>query len=119
MEDETGQNILVGAIIIQYREAKRYTVWPFNLATREVIYTIPMWSDRKLGSRTGNKSGSFPLYWGERIAHGKSIFPLRKVSLLSNRFNSRRTGNQEKFSAFKNRKSKKRTWRKFSFFGSA
>lgn len=45
--DETGQNILVDAIIIQYQGEKRYTIWPFNLATRETIYPIPKWSDRK------------------------------------------------------------------------
>jgi branched-chain amino acid transport system substrate-binding protein len=45
--DETGQNILVDAIVIQYQGAKPYTVWPFNLATKEMIYPIPKWSDRK------------------------------------------------------------------------
>ena len=45
--DETGQNILVDAIVIQYQGAKPYTVWPFSLATKEMIYPIPKWSDRK------------------------------------------------------------------------
>ena len=45
--DETGQNILVDAIVIQYQGAKPYTVWPFNLATKEMIYPIPKWSERK------------------------------------------------------------------------
>jgi len=45
--DETGQNILVDAIVIQYQGAKPYTVWPFNLATKEMIYPIPRWSERK------------------------------------------------------------------------
>jgi branched-chain amino acid transport system substrate-binding protein len=45
--DETGQNILVDAIVIQYQGAKPHTVWPFNLATLEMIYPIPKWSERK------------------------------------------------------------------------
>jgi len=45
--DETGQNILVDAIVIQYQGAKPYTVWPFSLATKEMIYPIPKWSERK------------------------------------------------------------------------
>lgn len=45
--DETGQNILVDAIVIQYQGGKPYTVWPFNLATKEMIYPIPKWSERK------------------------------------------------------------------------
>jgi branched-chain amino acid transport system substrate-binding protein len=45
--DDTGQNILVDAIVIQYQGAKPYTVWPFNLATKEMIYPIPKWSERK------------------------------------------------------------------------
>jgi len=46
--DETGQNILVDAIVIQYQDGgKPYTVWPSNLATKKVLYPIPKWSERK------------------------------------------------------------------------
>jgi len=45
--DETGQNILVDAIVIQYQGGKPYTVWPFHLAAKEMIYPIPKWSQRK------------------------------------------------------------------------
>jgi branched-chain amino acid transport system substrate-binding protein len=45
--DETGQNILVDAIVIQYQGGKPYTVWPFNLATKELLFPIPKWSARK------------------------------------------------------------------------
>jgi branched-chain amino acid transport system substrate-binding protein len=45
--DQEGQNILVDAIIIQYQQAKPHTVSPFNLATREILYPIPKWSERK------------------------------------------------------------------------
>ncbi|HSR10392.1 MAG TPA: branched-chain amino acid ABC transporter substrate-binding protein, partial [Thermodesulfobacteriota bacterium] len=45
--DETGQNILGDAIVIQWQGGKSHTVWPFNLATKEMIYPIPKWSDRK------------------------------------------------------------------------
>src|SRR5262245_22720239 len=45
--DETGQNIYVKAIIMQLQGGKYYTVWPFDSATRDVIYPIPAWKDRK------------------------------------------------------------------------
>ncbi len=45
--DETGQNILGDAIVIQYQGGKAYTVWPFNLASKEIIYPIPKWSEKK------------------------------------------------------------------------
>jgi branched-chain amino acid transport system substrate-binding protein len=45
--DETGQNILVDAIVIQYQGGKPHTVWPFNLAAQEIIYPIPKWAERK------------------------------------------------------------------------
>jgi branched-chain amino acid transport system substrate-binding protein len=45
--DETGQNILVDAIVIQYQGGKPSTVWPFNLSAKEMIYPIPKWADRK------------------------------------------------------------------------
>jgi branched-chain amino acid transport system substrate-binding protein len=45
--DETGQNTGVRAIIMQLQGGKYYTVWPFDMATREVVYPIPRWSDRR------------------------------------------------------------------------
>ena len=45
--DETGQNIYVKAIIMQLQGGKYYTVWPFDAATRDVLYPIPAWKDRK------------------------------------------------------------------------
>jgi branched-chain amino acid transport system substrate-binding protein len=46
--DEKGQNVLVDAIVIQYQDGgKRYTIFPFNLATKEIIFPIPKWSERK------------------------------------------------------------------------
>jgi branched-chain amino acid transport system substrate-binding protein len=45
--DETGQNTGVRAIIMQLQGGKYYTVWPFDMATRDVIYPIPKWSERK------------------------------------------------------------------------
>jgi branched-chain amino acid transport system substrate-binding protein len=45
--DETGQNIFGDAIIIQYQDMKQRVIWPFNLATKEMIYPIPKWADRK------------------------------------------------------------------------
>ena len=46
--DEKGQNILVDAIIVQYQDGgKPHTIWPFNLAAKEMVYPVPKWSERK------------------------------------------------------------------------
>ncbi len=45
--DETGQNTGVRAIIMQLQGGKYHTVWPFEMATRDVVYPIPKWSERK------------------------------------------------------------------------
>jgi branched-chain amino acid transport system substrate-binding protein len=45
--DETGQNTHVKAIVIQLQGGKYHTVWPWDVATREVLYPIPAWQDRK------------------------------------------------------------------------
>ena len=45
--DETGQNTQVKAIMIQLQGGKYYTVWPWDAATKDVLYPIPAWKDRK------------------------------------------------------------------------
>jgi branched-chain amino acid transport system substrate-binding protein len=45
--DETGQNVGVRAIVVQLQGGKYWTVWPFEGATRDVIFPIPKWSERK------------------------------------------------------------------------
>jgi branched-chain amino acid transport system substrate-binding protein len=45
--DETGQNVHVKGIIVQLQGEKWYTVYPFDIATKEVLYPIPAWKDRK------------------------------------------------------------------------
>ncbi len=45
--DETGQNVGVRAIIMQLQGGRYYTVWPFDMATREVVFPIPKWSERR------------------------------------------------------------------------
>ena len=45
--DETNQNIHVKGIIVQLQGQKWYTVHPFDIATKDVIYPIPAWKDRK------------------------------------------------------------------------
>ena len=45
--DETGQNVGVRAIVMQLQGGKYWTVWPFEMATRDVIFPIPKWSERK------------------------------------------------------------------------
>jgi branched-chain amino acid transport system substrate-binding protein len=45
--DETGQNTGVRTTIMQRQGGQYHTVWPFELATRDVIYPIPKWSERR------------------------------------------------------------------------
>lgn len=45
--DENGQNTGVRAIILQLQGGQYHTVWPFDVATREVLYPIPKWAERK------------------------------------------------------------------------
>jgi branched-chain amino acid transport system substrate-binding protein len=45
--DETGQNVGVRGIILQLQGGQYWTVWPFEMASRDVIYPIPRWSERK------------------------------------------------------------------------
>jgi branched-chain amino acid transport system substrate-binding protein len=45
--DETGQNTGVRGIIVQLQGGSYHTVYPFEVATRDVLYPIPKWSERK------------------------------------------------------------------------
>jgi branched-chain amino acid transport system substrate-binding protein len=45
--DETGQNTLVKGIILQLQGGKYHTVYPFDAATRDVLYPVPPWKDRR------------------------------------------------------------------------
>ncbi|MBI2159116.1 MAG: ABC transporter substrate-binding protein [Candidatus Rokubacteria bacterium] len=45
--DATGQNTGVKGIILQMQGGKYHTVYPFDAATRDVLYPIPQWKDRK------------------------------------------------------------------------
>jgi branched-chain amino acid transport system substrate-binding protein len=45
--DETGQNTLGRGILVQIMNGKYNTVYPFNLATQEVVWPMPKWDQRK------------------------------------------------------------------------
>ncbi|HEV8673561.1 MAG TPA: ABC transporter substrate-binding protein [Methylomirabilota bacterium] len=45
--DETGQNIGVKAILQQVQGGQYVTVYPFEVATKEVVFPLPKWSERK------------------------------------------------------------------------
>jgi branched-chain amino acid transport system substrate-binding protein len=45
--DDSGQNVGVKAILQQIQGGEYHTVYPFEAATREVIYPLPKWSERK------------------------------------------------------------------------
>jgi branched-chain amino acid transport system substrate-binding protein len=39
--DDNGQNTGVRVVVVQHQGGGDHTVWPFELATREVIYPLP------------------------------------------------------------------------------
>ena len=43
----THQNILGTGIIVQIQDGEYYTVWPFDLASRELIWPMPKWEERE------------------------------------------------------------------------
>lgn len=45
--DETGQNTLGAGILVQIRDGKYSTIWPFDLASRGVVWPMPKWDARK------------------------------------------------------------------------
>jgi branched-chain amino acid transport system substrate-binding protein len=45
--DATGQNTLGQGILVQIVDGKYNTVWPFNMAARDVIWPMPKWEQRK------------------------------------------------------------------------
>jgi branched-chain amino acid transport system substrate-binding protein len=45
--DAAGQNTLGSGIIVQIQDGKYVTVWPFDLASKEVIWPMPKWDQRK------------------------------------------------------------------------
>lgn len=42
--ESTGQNEQVGVLMMQVRGGRFSTIWPFELATRDVLYPMPAWS---------------------------------------------------------------------------
>jgi branched-chain amino acid transport system substrate-binding protein len=44
--DETGQNKLGAGIIVQVQDGKYVTVWPFKLASKDIVWPMPAWSKR-------------------------------------------------------------------------
>jgi len=44
--DETGQNKLGAGIIVQVQDGKYVTVWPFKLASKEIVWPMPAWGKR-------------------------------------------------------------------------
>ncbi len=43
---KTHQNILGKGIIVQVQNGEYYTVWPFDLATKDVVWPFPKWDKR-------------------------------------------------------------------------
>jgi branched-chain amino acid transport system substrate-binding protein len=45
--DATGQNTLGRGILVQIIDGKYNTVWPFNMAAKDVVWPMPKWDQRK------------------------------------------------------------------------
>ena len=45
--DETGQNTQGRGILVQIVDGQYHTIWPFNMASRDVIWPMPKWDQRK------------------------------------------------------------------------
>ena len=45
--DDKGQNIFGSGILVQIIDGKYNTIWPFDLATRDVVWPMPKWDKRK------------------------------------------------------------------------
>lgn len=45
--DAHGQNEYGSGILVQIIDGKYHTVWPFDLATRDVVWPMPKWDQRK------------------------------------------------------------------------
>ena len=45
--DATGQNTLGQGILVQIEGGKYHTVWPFSMASRDVVWPMPKWDQRK------------------------------------------------------------------------
>jgi branched-chain amino acid transport system substrate-binding protein len=46
-DPKTHQNVLGKGIIVQIQKGERCTVWPFNLATKDVIWPFPKWESNR------------------------------------------------------------------------
>jgi branched-chain amino acid transport system substrate-binding protein len=46
-DPKTHQNIYAAAMLVQIQDQAYYTVWPFDAASRDVIWPFPAWKDRK------------------------------------------------------------------------
>jgi branched-chain amino acid transport system substrate-binding protein len=44
--DSTGQNELVAAILMQAQKSKYCTIYPFELASCQVLYPAPTWAEK-------------------------------------------------------------------------
>jgi len=45
--DATGQNTLGTGIIVQVQDGKYVTVWPFDMASKDIVWPMPKWDQRK------------------------------------------------------------------------
>ncbi|MDB5960833.1 MAG: branched-chain amino acid transporter substrate-binding protein, partial [Massilia sp.] len=45
--DAQGQNMYSAGILVQIIDGKYHTVWPFDIATTDVVWPMPKWNQRK------------------------------------------------------------------------
>ena len=45
--DATGQNMYGAGILVQIVDGKYHTVWPFDMAAKDIVWPMPKWDQRK------------------------------------------------------------------------
>jgi branched-chain amino acid transport system substrate-binding protein len=46
-DPKSHQNIYASAMLVQIQDQAYYTVWPFDAASRGLVWPFPTWKDRK------------------------------------------------------------------------
>jgi branched-chain amino acid transport system substrate-binding protein len=46
-DPKSHQNIHASAMLVQIQDREYFTVWPFDAASRDIIWPFPAWKDRK------------------------------------------------------------------------
>ena len=77
--DETGQNTLGAGILVQVHGGKYATVWPFDLASQDVVWPMPKWE--AIASRTSSSRHVSPTTVARTRVRGSRTMTPRMTSI--------------------------------------